>query len=204
MSRKRQLDGIEPKGLDLWQEKAEEEAPKFSHPKETTACSQKFGIFGTTEYPSWIFCFAVYLPLLHCFEYNQPRCPGTAMKLQMWWDPATWSNGHSRLGTFWGVVHCGPIWEWAQTLWIISSALHRKAKCISGPIGWWYDPFISGSKWQTWLSRKVPFLTLPGKQFNLFCLYYYFKFFSTSEVALLEQELFFKAVPLLQSAAHQL
>lgn len=38
---------------------------------------------------------------------------------------------------------CGPIWEGAQTLWIISA-----------PIRWWYDPFISGSKWQTWLSRK--------------------------------------------------
>lgn len=32
--------------------------------------------------------------------------------------------------------------------------LHRKAKCISGPIRWCYDPFITGSKWQIWLSRN--------------------------------------------------
>lgn len=78
----------------------------------------------------------------------------------------------------------------SKILWIISSASPQKDQVISAPVRWWYDPFIRGSISQRKDTSSVSYSAIQTTQ--PLCLYYSFQFFSTSKVALLEQELFFQ------------
>lgn len=115
--------------------------------------------------------------------------------------PCGHSHGNIRLGMFWGVVHWGPIWQWAQTLWITSSAPPQR-----GRVYFWSYKLVVWSSHQ-WIKMtdmteqektQVLFHTMPEKQLILFASITVSNFFLTSKVALLEQELFFKRMPLVQ------